>query len=66
MKFTLQRSMAASRMRDRWLKIHAGVFASLNELPDAKRHKLHRILNRIADRVDHLNPYPSIAAMPRL
>ena len=63
---TLQRSMAASRLRERWLNIHCGVFAPRSELPDAKRQRLHRILNRLAERVDRLNPYPSITAMPRL
>lgn len=63
---TLRRSFAGSRLRDRWLAVHAGLFAPLSELTEARELQIIRICNRLADRIDKLNPYREVSATPRV
>lgn len=48
----LRANARASRLTDRWLKVHACVFAPRAELTPQREAKIVRICNRIAARID--------------
>ena len=60
----LRDSFRASRLRGRWLNVQALMFDV--RMSQERRDQVRRICNRLAERIDALNPWENISSTPRI
>lgn len=62
----LTRSLERSRLSKRWVKVHACLIAPASDLTSERVEKIKRVCNRLADRMDEVNPWLPVAKSIRL